>query len=337
MPSIDKVSDFLYSNLDKVIEKKFKNGIEFNARCPICGDSKKSLHKKRFHLKFIDSENIVWHCFNCESTGNFYHLYAYIEGITPEEAYKVLNKYSKNRAKDSIKRKSTKKIKEKKSDNQNFNFILKDCISLDEKTEGSIHKQLQDRLKSFIEKRKISFPIYIAYKGKYKNRYIIPIIEDGNIIYFQGRRIFDTMEPKYKNPSVEKTNIILNRKNFDKEKYIIITEGLLDADAIGMQGTSMLGKSLSKEFRDKILEYTNKGIILSLDNDEDGMDKILEYSKKYKSILYFLMPIEFKNQKDLNDLLVHNYINRNSMYQFVVDNSYTGASAYIICKKRRLI
>jgi hypothetical protein len=57
MPTLEEVTEFVYDNLDKV--KVSKNGTHFNSRCPICGDSKKSLSKKRFHLQFYDEDEIV--------------------------------------------------------------------------------------------------------------------------------------------------------------------------------------------------------------------------------------------------------------------------------------
>lgn len=329
MPTLDQVSNLLYNNFEGVTERRKGNGIEFNARCPLCGDSKKSKSKKRFNLNFIDSNDIKWHCFNCDMSGGFYKLYSLIEGIDEKEAYKIFNTYNEERIKEVLSPKR-KKVKQNKTEKQhNFNYILNDCVSVKDEKIGYLQKQYQDKLKSFIYYRKIRMDVYAAYKGDYKGRFIIPIIEKGNIVYFQGRRIFDDMEPKYKNPAIEKGSIILNRYNFDKSKHIIITEGMLDADTVGYQGTSIIGKNLSEEFLCKVKSYTHKKVILVMDNDNDGLDKIEEYSNKYKDILYFVMPKQFDQCKDINDLVVFGYINRDSVYDFIVDNSYKNIKARV--------
>jgi 5S rRNA maturation endonuclease (ribonuclease M5) len=134
------------------------------------------------------------------------------------------------------------------------------------------------------------------------------------------------MEPKYLNPFVNKSSIILNKNNFDKNKYIIITEGLIDADAVGQQGTSILGKELSLEFVDIIKQYTDVGIIVVMDNDEDGIKKLYDYTKKYNTLKYFLMPKNYY-VKDLNDLVTQNIINRDNIYNFILENSFNSIKA----------
>ena len=53
--------------------RKTKKGTHFHARCVLCGDSKISLSKKRFHLDFNNGDPI-WQCFNCEESGTYGEL-----------------------------------------------------------------------------------------------------------------------------------------------------------------------------------------------------------------------------------------------------------------------
>lgn len=56
MPSLEEVSDFVYSYLE--LPTVSADGTHFHTRCPVCGDSKKNYYKKRFHLQFRSEEHI---------------------------------------------------------------------------------------------------------------------------------------------------------------------------------------------------------------------------------------------------------------------------------------
>lgn len=315
------VNQFVFENLE--LPRVSSSGLEFTARCPICGDSKKNKQKRRFNLKFENEENIFYHCFNCEATGNFIDLYAFVKGISQKEAWKELRKFKPEQIKRKLKKQDIEKKEEKKEETYNFNYILKDCIGINSQKLNLKQQKLQISLKKFKEKRKLDIPIFVSYRGEYQNRIIIPIIENKKIIYFQGRAINDTILPKYKNPAVEKESIILNRLNFDKQKYIIITEGVLDALSVGNQATSCLGASIKDDFLKKLFKMTDTGIIVALDNDETGrknIHKIIKESKYTKKLKFFLFPYKYNHIKDLNQLLTDS--KEKDLYSFVVNNSY---------------
>jgi hypothetical protein len=174
----------------------------------------------------------------------------------------------------------------------------------------------------------------VCHSGKYKNRFIIPVYENGELIYFQGRSMDGNVEPKYLNPVVFKEDIILNKDCFDEDQFIIITEGLIDAFMVeNDQGTTCLGASISDDFLEKILSFSRK-IIISLDNpmiDKSSCTnymKIINHSKYSKLLRYFFMPNE--NLKDLNDLRLHN--KKLNIYEYIVDNSVGHFKASITIK-----
>lgn len=316
---LEVVSDFIHENCDRV--KVTGNGTHFNARCPLCGDSKKSLSKRRFHVDW-NNGNPGYHCFNCGRSGHFLELYALLKG--KESAYEAEKEIRNiDNIQDIIQ--PTKKVKPtEKSTTGNFNYILNDCLSTNSEPKGYIEKSYQRVLFKFIEDRKIGdYPIYVAYKGKYKGRIIIPVFGKGDIIYFQGRRISDEMEPKYLNPPVEKENIILNKEKFDRDKHIIVTEGILDALRVGNQGTTILGSELSRKLLKKLEKLTDKDIIICLDNDKPGKEKIYKLLKENfsKYLFFFKMPDKYLQTKDIDRLYLESSIK--NMYQFIVDNSYS--------------
>jgi len=69
MLDLEIINDFAYEHFENIAVSK--NGMHFHSRCPLCGDSKKSSRKKRFHLDYNEG-NPIWHCFNCNRSGSFF-------------------------------------------------------------------------------------------------------------------------------------------------------------------------------------------------------------------------------------------------------------------------
>jgi hypothetical protein len=320
--SISFVTNFIYENFENVTVTK--SGTHFHARCLLCGDSKKSLKKKRFHLQYDGSESIYFHCLNCSESGTFIKLYSLVKHTSIEDSIKSLRTFDK----DSLFSKKPDPIKnqEVKNSLENFNHILEDCIDESYNGESILLKEYKKSLLEFKEKRKIpeNVNLSIAYQGKYKGRILIKVLdEDKNILYFQGRSISPNLEPKYLNPSFEKSTVIPNIELFiNKEKPIIVVEGLIDSFMLGENGTSCLGKEIDDSFLEVLLEKSDK-VIIALDNDIAGyksLIKIIENSKYASQIRYFLFPKEYKSFKDLNELAIKKSIN---IFEFVLENTFS--------------
>jgi hypothetical protein len=337
----------MYENFERVSVSK--NGTHFLARCLLCGDSKKSKSKKRFNLDFAGG-NPIYHCFNCSKSGSFLQLYSYVKGLTIEESKKELYKFDPDRLTQQLSKRRTEKII-KHIGYEDHNWILEDCVS------GSVPMGILDRsyfaaLKKFRIDRKIdsTYKLYIAYKGEYKNRIIIPIYDENNdIIYFQARRFPGSgVIPKYKNPHIEKGSILLNKSNFDKEKYIIVVEGLIDAFMIGKQGTSCLGVEINNKFMKEIIDLGK--VIISFDNDKAGYNSLIQFMKgkgkpgrkkalppnKYaKKVRYFLYPDKYAGCKDINKIVVD--FDVSDVYDMILSHSYSYSTAYTILHTDRVL
>lgn len=315
---LETFTNFMYEHFSNV--KCSKNGTHFLARCPLCGDSKTSLSKRRFNGEYNNGEPI-YHCFNCGATGNFIKLYSLIKCVSYDEAKKEFQKFDVENIKKIFKKRKASKQSVVVPTATYHDYILNDCISINDDVDGIILNQYKKKLEEFIKDRNIhDYPLFIAWKGRYKGRVIIPIYENGHIIFFQGRTLVNDPK-KYDNPPAEKGFVVLNKDVFDSNKYIIITEGIFDALSIGNQGTTCLGASINDDFLKLIFNKTKKGIIIALDNDERGIEetkKIIEQSKYSKDLKYFLMPDVYRVYKDINmlDGVIEN------VYDFIVKNSY---------------
>lgn len=315
------VYNFINENCENV--SVLRKGSEFHARCPICGDSKKSLKKKRFHLDY-NSGSPMFHCFNCGSSGSFIKLVSILKNQTPEEVKRNLFRFKRSDIQQRISPPKTKSKEVTKT--THFNFILKDCISLNDKPTGIIDSIAQKKLRKFIKDRNIpkDTKLYISYNGKYQGRIIIPIFDDNkNIIYFQARATIKNTPNKYLNPSFPKQSFIFNVDKFNKDKYIIVTEGIIDCFNIGPQGTTCFGKEISEDFIEKLLKHTDVGVIIALDNDDEGRKSLFGLLKKQisqkRKVKFFLFPKEY-DYIDINSYVSEEKID--NVYDFVVKNSY---------------
>jgi len=332
MIDLEIVREFVLEHFPMV--KISKGGTHFHARCVLCGDSKKSQSKRRFHLDW-NKGNPIWQCFNCQRSGSFIPLYAEVAGVDYETAKSIIfdyhtDQWNKKKWNRWNCNETIKKVNSLPPLTTYHDYILRSCINSTDNPTSYITRRLQEELKDFISKRKIPkhIRIYAAYEGKYRNRFIIPVFEGSSIIYFQARRIQATMQPKYINPVSEKERIILNKEKFDPHRYIIATEGLIDAFMIPNQGTASLGSTFSETFLKTLFGFSKRGVILFFDNDESGLkafnkftDK--EYGNNFKDkVKYFLFPDKYKRQgyTDLNELITNEDIG--DVYEFIVKNSH---------------
>lgn len=328
-----KVEEFLYGNLQKVK----RSGGGYVARCPICGDSKKNPNKRRLHVDYYGRyDEWIYTCYNggCPNpSGNIQSLYAHVMGVTWKEANEELED-KKFKPERLIERLDDKIFEDEVDPTGELDLELKDCLSLSSKPDGRIQEKYLQLLKEFHVNRWIPTrrDIMVAHSGKYKNRFIIPVYENGQMVYFQGRGITDDVQPKYLNPDVIKENIILNINDFDPDKYIIVTEGLIDAFMVEYnQGTACIGASVSDNFLNKLMHKTGKGVIISLDNpdlDESGLVnymKLLEQSRHKHKLKFFFMNDD--RYKDLNDLRIKN--KEMNVYEHIVENSEDFFSTYV--------
>ena len=319
----------MFNHFEQV--KQSKRGTHFLARCPLCGDSKKNPFKKRFNL---DYNNGVpgWNCFNCDEHGNFYDIYSRMLGISYDDAvdrlknpaWKRGDKEKDKEVKERTLHDSKRPVAKEETEFENYNWLLDHC--------ENPPARYQVALEKFREERRIPkwATLYICHDGRYRNRIIIPILDNENIVYFQARRIPGTnLVPKYDNPASPKEIIIINYNFFDPDKYIVVAEGIVDAWMVSAQGTTCLGKYISKEFLDQLFKKTKKGVIIALDNDDEGrkaLYKFMNENKHAQRVKYFFHPSEFTGYDDINSIVRHE--NVRNVYDMITQNSVNFSTAY---------
>lgn len=79
-----------------------------------------------------------------------------------------------------------------------------------------------------------AYPYMVSDHKDLIGRVIIPYTHRDRLIYWQGRALDDTMEPRYKNPTVDKEKLIFNYDEISNGNgNLYVTEGAIDALSIG--------------------------------------------------------------------------------------------------------
>lgn len=335
MLDANRVDEILSEICEHHVRKRNGNG--FNARCPVCGDSAKKQRLRRLHVDWYQKyETWAVTCYNggCSfRSGNIYSLYATVTGVDYRDACKYIDQNTYN-TEDIKKRLATKAPAPSATytpTNQILDLDLKDCLSLRCTSDDRVRNRYITALRDFMIERHIRKNCFVAFKGRYKNRFIIPIYIEGKMVYFQGRAMSKVIEPKYLNPEVDKSTITKMHKDFNRDKSIIVTEGIIDAWMVeGNQGVSVLGAYFDDDIVAHLLTQTDKDVIICFDNpriDDSGKKVLLQFieESKFKNKVKFFLP-DRKDFKDLNDLKI---LGCENIYDYVVSNSFSSLNVKV--------
>lgn len=114
--------------------------------------------------------------------------------------------------------------------------------------------------------------------GKLLGRLVIPIKEDGEIVYYVARSV-EKVGPKEISPPKDKgwlprNEVVYGLDDVKKGEDVIIVEGLFDAEhlkKLGRTAVALLGSSLSDVQLGKILAKRPRQLYLMFDGDEGGI------------------------------------------------------------------
>jgi len=182
--------------------------------------------------------------------------------------------------------------------------LIKD---LEERDRKNIYAYLESRdlPRRIVDKAKVGY----CPNGKLWGYIILPIFDDeGNVVYFQGRR-FKDREPKFWNPkSSKKSDLVYCVSRSRKPKTIILVESAINALTLELMEPSkimvmaILGKSLSDKQRDHVLTYEKylRELIIALDGDarRDTMGIVDQFIR----IIPVIKIVNVPNGEDINSL-----------------------------------
>ena len=277
----------------------------------------------------------LWQCFKSGNKGNFTQLYAFLEGITYNEAeaeilFKEFNEDVRPRL-----------ATQKKPKAENYNKILElDLTPIMLKDYESDDRIIQKAWTFLYERRifdleKEDRKYYVSNAFKYSNRVLIPFEENNSIFYFQARTLQgDT--PKYLNPSdgwVKPSSILYP---FDEEEdHVVVCEGPLDAISLQIQGvnaTCTMGCSVSEHQVELLKDFKGK-IIIGYDNDDAGQRGVskFDYLRKLKRMadIYICHPpseVKDWNEAHMKSFNLRSFVEMRTKkydYDYLIDHLLT--------------
>src|SRR4030065_266632 len=221
---------------------KYLNKDEVIIICPLCGKPK---------LTIIIRKKL-WHCWVCQEygynssgkripikgAGNIVHLVALLENCSYTSAFELVKT-----DKDIIKK--------------NFDYI--DSFYMDSFERHPVpyppYSKLITEPLSYMNLRGIvmqdvyQYGLFYCDGGRYRNRIIFPVWEKGNLIFYQGRAMWDSFDTDFvKTLSCKGSDA--GRCLFNLEKAatfpnVVITEGPIDAIHVGLNAVCTWGKHIT--------------------------------------------------------------------------------------------
>lgn len=279
--------------------KRSPKGYE-TVKCALCND-----YKVRGGFKF-DADAVIYSCFNCSAKAVYrpgqHRLSKTMQevvnafGLPDSEVKKVLFFEKQSEAKPLTP--EQKKL-----------YIPTDEVPL---PQGSVQVMSDaspwcEVAREYLSMRGIdpaSSSFFVTDNEKFAGRLIIPHYFREKIVYWQGRAMDGEIEPRYKNPVVEKENIFFNMDEVYRytDEPLFVTEGALDAISIGRNAVSLTGSTLS-EFREAelIKAASRRKVIFVLDKNQNGR-KLGNQVLKDESIEWYVTCF-LDNVEDANDAL----------------------------------
>lgn len=306
-----------------------RNGADFriNARCPVCGDSFKDKHKKRFWIypsKKGDHYNCG--CFNCGYNKPFH---VFLKDYFPEEYRDYLMESFKDR--QSFAKPQVEEVKEKK-----FIPELQFCERLDTLpgnhpiikyvSNRCIPVEKYDRLWFTREWQKL---VNSVNPGSYcveesEPRLVIPIFDNkGKIESFQGRALRDNANAKYMTiKACEHSTKVYGQDTIDPLKTVYLLEGPIDSLFVDNAGAITGGQMALSD-----VPYKNMRVWV-LDNESRHPDtthrlnSLIEAGEKV--VMWDNCPWP---SKDINEMIKEDGATKLEIMQYLKDNTVSGLAA----------
>lgn len=165
--------------------------------------------------------------------------------------------------------------------------------------------------RGFGEPHTRTYKLAYSSEGRYTNRIIIPVFEDGEVVYFQGRTWAHGVTPKYLNPSITegyrgKGEVVFNLDVAAQYDRLYICEGPLTAMSIGLNAVALFGTYLNERQRSLIVaKLRAREVIVVLDHGAEAacrkiVGEFTEFGTAGRKLGYVTMP----DARDLNNHLV---------------------------------
>ena len=302
--------------------KQVKNNL-YNFRCPYCGDSQRHKNKARGYIYQLKNDH-NYKCHNCGMSKSFTNFLKDLDQ-TLYDSY-VLERY-----KQGITGKNSN------TPDPTFNFqkpIFKNLKQFDLPTIEELNNE--HPAKVYLKNRKIpdKFLKQLYYCEQFKKwtnqqkytfesidrdepRIIIPLINNGEIIGFQGRSLNKYSKIKYITIILDENQPkIYGMDNVKKEETIYVTEGPLDSLFV-RNSIAMCGADAD------ISKWGIDNFVRIYDNEPRNTEIVSRYATSIsRGERIVIWPINIK-EKDINDMVLSGL----DVQSVIESNTYSGLEA----------
>jgi hypothetical protein len=301
-------------------------GNRVEARCRICGDSKKNKTKKR--LNFY-KDTLKCFCFNCGFSGNIiYYLSLVCNKPFSQYKFSIYQELGKAGLAHRFNNLGHRQVQPLEIATVNdFDVVSKQFLSFS--------RDLPQVALDFIADRKFECAPYkqqgFEFRYDEQTGYLVfPWILKNRVYYYQKRNLQPgSNKPKYLFPK-DLTRPLFGLDMINQDiPYIFLTESAFDSQWI--KQCIGAGSILLSTFQWKLLQklFPRHKFIFITDNvavDTAASEIIFKLIKQYPQAQFFLFP-QKHNVKDVNALACRD-INEARKYQsldFLLENSFSGA------------
>jgi len=303
----EKYIGFAMSRLDR--GRKIADG-KYNSRCPICGDSQKSLSKARFHISKQSDGGYLCGCFNCGYVAPFWKF-------LKDEFPDYYSEYQKEKfVEDNSAKKdplSNEQIKGRSMVNPKIKRLFKPSIS-SLKTDINKAKDTPTALKYLnyrkIPENKMGYFIHVwDYQKLVKNagyvdwenvvpepRLVIPLINHKReITGFVGRSYEKDAALRYVTIKIT-DDFIFVPLDIDFTKPVYVFEGIFDALMVN-NAVAVLSSNLERA--EKILPECE--LVLCYDNEPRNKEIMKKMGRSALRKFSLFVPDDKMTHKDMNE------------------------------------
>ena len=307
--------------------KKFKKvGSNYNFRCPICGDSKKSESKARGWIFSSKDSPTMYKCHNCGIIKKFWEF-------LKDQDYNLYAEYLKDKILDgsgntsipSLQKKivtptapvtkpiQLKSITELKEDHPARLYVASRQIPEDRYDELYYTKKFKTWVNTLI-------PNKFEHTDKDEPRLIIPFLnETGKMFGFQGRSFKPNDPLKYITILLDdEMPKIYGLHRLDKNKKVYSFEGPIDSIFIPNSVSSAGGK-----IETNLKKAGINNAIIVYDNEPRNPDTVKKMMKAIEAGYEICIWPDTLKETDINNMILHK-INAKAL---IDDNIYKGLSA----------
>lgn len=128
--------------------------------------------------------------------------------------------------------------------------------------------------------------------GKYSGCIILPVLEDGKLVYFVARSI---SKRQFINCDAPSSSVVFN---YTGQENIILVESILDAIKIGDSAIALLGKKMKQEQFLKLIKGAPKRLFIFL--DDNAKNEAVEIYNKFSGYIGHIKIIHTTN--DIGEL-----------------------------------